>query len=337
MFPTLPLIGALVLFVVGVRLSAFFSGTETGFYRISFLRLNIDAQSGDRTAQRLLWFTQNPGYFVATTLVGNNVANYLATVAIGLAVAALFHADSGWMEIVGTLLLSPVVFVFGELMPKNLYYRAPMSLLRRDAAWFEFFFRLFLVVSFPLIWITKLFERFGNSESRPLELVLGRSRLVQVLGHGHREGLLTDVQSRLAHGLMHTAGQPVTEAMTPAGRVLGVTDDAAREDILEYARRYALSSVPVRKAESVNSWYAYVRVIDVAVSKKPISALRRPMPSVDASSSKLEAVLALHNVGEMFGVVCKNQTVLGIVSERGLVEQLFRPPSAVGARPQATA
>ena len=43
----LTLAGSLALFILGVRLSAFFSGSETGFYRVSFLRLSIDAHAGD--------------------------------------------------------------------------------------------------------------------------------------------------------------------------------------------------------------------------------------------------------------------------------------------------
>ena len=73
---------ALGLFVVGMLLSALFSGSETGFYRVSRVRLLIDALSGDRTAKWLLWASNNPAAFVATALVGNNVANYLTSRAI---------------------------------------------------------------------------------------------------------------------------------------------------------------------------------------------------------------------------------------------------------------
>ena len=69
------LLGSVILLIIGVRLSAFFSGNETGFYRVSFLRLGTDAHAGDRQASQLIWFSQNPSYFVATTLVGNNIAN----------------------------------------------------------------------------------------------------------------------------------------------------------------------------------------------------------------------------------------------------------------------
>ncbi len=329
---TLNMVGISALFLLGLRLSAFFSGAETGFYRVSFLRLSIDAHAGDRIAERIVWFARNPSYFVATALVGNNVANYLTTLAIGLAAVTLFPASAGWLEIVATLLLAPIVFIFGELVPKNLYYRAPTSLLRRDARWFTVFYRLFLVVSFPLIWISKLFERFGNLENEQRELVLGRSRLVQVLSQGHREGLLSEVQSRLVHGLMHTAAQPVRSSMTPTGRVLGVPENAACEEMLEFARRYGVSNVAIKRTDSADDWYGYVRVVDLAVSRQPRTPLIRTMPRIDASASKLEALLALREAGEAFGVVFVESQIAGIVSEQGLVEQLFRPTPAVGAR-----
>ncbi|MEX0704745.1 MAG: CNNM domain-containing protein [Planctomycetales bacterium] len=326
---------ALALFAVGLRLSAFFSGNETGFYRVSFLRLSIDAQAGDPTARRLQWFVRNPAFFVATTLVGNNVANYTATLAIGIATAMFLVEGSGWIEILVTLAVSPVIFVFGELVPKNLYYQAPMHFLRRDSRWFVLFYYAFAPFSFPLMLIAKLFERLAGGSERQLETVFGRTRLVQVLSEGRREGILTDVQNRLVHGLLFTAAQPVTDAMIPADRVLGVSDDRPRGEILDYARRFGTSNVPLHRAGNPRDWHGYVRVVDAAVSRRPIAQLVRPMPRIEATATKLETLLALRQSGAAFGVVRRNGRALGVVSEHGLVEQLFRPPQIVAAGPLA--
>lgn len=318
-------IAAVALFAIGLRLSAFFSGSETGFYRISLLRLNIDAQSGDEVARQILWFANNPGYFVATTLVGNNVANYITTLSIGVGTASLVQSQSELVEIVGTLLCSPIVFLFGELIPKNLYYRAPMHLLKRGAGWFQFYYRLFYVVSYPLIGVTKLFEKFGDTAHPTMELVLGRKRLVQVLHQGHQHGLLTDVQSRLVHSLLQSASEPVIESMTPADRVLGLTDTSSREEVLEYAARFGIANVVVRKTDSEDSWYGYLRVADVAVNRRPLSMLIRNMPIVSAQDNKLEALTAMRNAGSAFAAIHDNGRFLGIISERGLRGQLMRP------------
>ncbi len=317
---------ALLLFLLGLRLSAFYSGTETGFYRVSYLRLTIDAHAGDRVARRLMWFAHHPSYFVATTLVGNNIANYMTTLAIGLAVVSIAPANTGWIEITATLLLTPIVFLFGELLPKNLYYQSPLKFLRRDARWFEVSYRLFYPFTLPLVAITKLFERFSRSASQPLELVLGRSRLVQVLNQGHRAGLLTDVQSRLVNGLMQTAGQIVRDAMTPSARVLGVADTVSREELLETAQRYGLSHVPVRRTGNAGDWYGSVCVAEVAVSREPLKALITTMPEVTETTSKLETLLKLREDRKWFARVVAQGVIVGVVNERGLIEQMFRPP-----------
>ena len=106
----LPYLGALALFLIGVRLTAFFSGIETGFYRASRLRLGIDAQGGDPLAKRIRWFSQNASHFVVTTLVGNNIANYLLTAAVGLAAARAGLEEGMVVEIFSTLLIAPIVF-----------------------------------------------------------------------------------------------------------------------------------------------------------------------------------------------------------------------------------
>ena len=193
MTDTVEFLIAVVLFLTGLRLSAFFSGSETGFYQVSFARLSIDAHGGDKTAQRLLWFVQNPSHFVAMTLVGNNVANYLVTAAIGLGTGLLVVHESVAVEILGTLAASPIIFIFGELLPKNLFHMAPLGLMRKQARWLVVAYWLFRPFSFPLVWLSQLFERFSSSDSQPLRFTLGRQQLVQFLHEGHEEGLVTEV------------------------------------------------------------------------------------------------------------------------------------------------
>ncbi|MCA9074079.1 MAG: DUF21 domain-containing protein [Planctomycetaceae bacterium] len=320
----------LLLFAIGLRLSAFFSGSETGFYRVSFPRLSIDAQAGDRVAKRLMWFARKPAYFVATTLVGNNLANFLTTFAISWGVVVLFGQVTNVTEIASTMLMSPVVFLFGELLPKNLYYRAPLSLLRRDSTLFMAAYYLLMPASWPLVGVTKLIERLYPEGGRRTELFLGRSRLVQLMTQGRHEGLLTDVQNRLANGVLQTAPLPVTDSMTPCDRVLGVSEESSREEILKFARRYATPLVALHRASAAEDWFAYIRVLDVLTDTGPLRSLFRPMPILSPSASKLDALQQLQIDGELYGVVKEGETVRGVVNSRGLCEQLFRPATPTG-------
>ena len=320
---------AIALFVVGVRLSAFFSGSETGFYRVSFLRLSIDAHAGDSTARRLVWFVQNPSYFVATTLVGNNIANYIATVAIGLAVGAFVSTQSAMVDVVMTLLFAPVIFLFGELMPKNLFFLAPTELLRKSEKKFRACYYLFLPVSLPLVWITRLFEYFSRSSPHQLELVLGRHRLSHVLDKGHEYGLLTAGQRRLVQGLLHESSSRAADVMTPVERVLGVEETASRDELITFAKDYGLTHVAIRRAGSDNDWFGYVRLIDLETVAAGSTELIREMPRIRNDATRLSALLFLREDGYTMAVVeDEDQTVIGTLSEKALIEHFMHPPRA---------
>lgn len=320
-----------ITFLVGLRLSAFFSGGETGFYRLSVPRLSIDAQAGDRAARRLLWFAQNPAYFVATCLIGNNVSNYLCTAAIGWGVLLMFGTTTEALEIAATLIVTPIIFQFGELLPKNLYYLAPLSRLRKDIRWFRLFYRGFFIFSWPLVQVTRLFERISGQSYQPAEIVLGRSRIVQLMHHGHQEGVLADMQNRLANGLLQIAPQRVTSSMIPVTRVLGVDESATREEMIAFARNYGVAAVAVHRHGDPLDWYGYVLAVELIWH-----AHRRPrihsMPVFSYQASKLETLHRMQTEDAWYGAIHREGTLLGIVARNGLIEQMFRPAGTAAPR-----
>jgi len=325
------MLGALLMLGLGLRLSAFFSGSETGFYRLSIPRLSIDAGAGDERAASLLWFSKHPAYFVATCLIGNNVANYLTTAAISSAIVILFGQSTDALEVGATLLLSPIIFQFAELLPKSVYYHAPLSRLRKGTRLFSFFFRAFFLMSCPLVFVTRLFERLSGQQNQPSEIVLGRSRLTQLLQHGHEEGVLTDLQSRLANGLLQIAPQSAVTSMIPANRVLGLPETASRQEIIDYAEKYGTAVVCIHLKDSPQQWYGFViasELITSSVEQPTIHSL----PVIAHDAGKLQALHQLQTLDASYGVVMKEGTVLGVIKRHGLVAQLFRPESTtVGA------
>ncbi|QDV21494.1 hypothetical protein Pan153_61840 [Gimesia panareensis] len=317
----LPLLGALALFAIGIRLSALFSGSETGFYRVSFLRLNIDANEGDPIAKRLCWFAQNPSYFVATTLIGNNLANDLVTIAISMGIAAVFQETGGRAEIVTTILFTPIIFIFGELVPKNLYYRAPTMLLKRYCRWFDFFYRAFWIISVPLVSITRLLEQFSPDRNKPAQLVLGRQRLVKVLEEGHLEGVLGNAQKQLVRGMFNTAAQSIRKVMIPQAAIKGVTRKTDTADIIQLAQQNQISYIPIR-AEHQSEWTSYIKLVDLITSPSPIIPAVYNMPRLQVDYSMLEALYLLRNSSSAFGAIYQNNTQIGIVSQLDLVKAL---------------
>ena len=315
---------SMLLFFYGLKLSAFFSGSETGFYRVSTLQLTLEKQRGDGVASRLFHFVAHPERFVTTTLVGNNVANYITTLAIGLFVGALWENSSGTPEIAATLVLTPVIFVFGELIPKSLYYRAPMSLLRSGSVGFRVFYYLFLPISYPLILISRFVSRFSNSEKRPLEIVFGRNRLYGVLEAGQREGLLTDLQRALAENMMQVADNPVGELMWPATAVQGLSESASVEEVTALSERTDSAWILLHPDDRPTEWTSVLRVADMLSSGLAPRLVMQPLPEFDADAPRLEVLRRMFRSYAVFGVIRKNGKTVGVIERRALVSQLFR-------------
>ena len=218
--------------------------------------------------------------------------------------------------------MSPVIFQFGELLPKSVYYLTPMSRLQKDIRWFQYFFYAFLLLSYPLVIITRLFEKLSGQENQPNETVLGRNRLSQLMEHGHAEGVLTDIQNQLTNGLLQLAPQPVTNAMIPQSRVLSLAATSTVQDIVDYAKKFAISGVVIHNAETASNLLGYVKVAEILRHK---TVVIHAMPEIPSTSSKLVALHQLQCAEADFGVIRQNGESIGIVTHQGLASQIFRP------------
>ncbi|WP_372899678.1 CNNM domain-containing protein, partial [Stieleria sp.] len=195
-----------VLFLVGLMLSAFFSGSETGLYRVSRTRLVLDGLSGSWAARGIVWLLNHPAIFVATTLVGNNLANYLTSLAVVMAVAVWFHS-SETAELLGPMLMTPVVFVFGESLPKYLFFHAPHRLLTAARPFLLAAAVLFAPVSLLLGLLGRGLQQLTGQTPFRVRLAMARGELDQVLRDGHEAGILAAGQRSLAQRLFEVGNQ----------------------------------------------------------------------------------------------------------------------------------
>lgn len=316
---------ALVLAMVGLSLSGFFSGSETGLYRASRLRLVLDALGGDRVARGLVWLTNHPSVFVATTLVGNNLANYMVSLAIVLATDWLITGESWIAELAAPVLLAPVLFVYGELIPKYLFLHAPNRLLRRGGRLLLVFVVLFLPVS-ALLWLLNraLSRLLGESPER-VHLRIARRELRGILEEGHEAGILHPAQQKLAASIFASADHTLRRYMAPPSGVPRARPGMSKDEILGLARRFKLAEVPVEDAGRPGEVAGYLRVIDLELS--PSSGIEpvRTLVSIPADETPVTALIRLHSVRENLARVTddRGQTI-GILSASQLRRRLLR-------------
>lgn len=312
---------AIVLLIVGVFLSAFFSGSETGFYRASRVRLVIRNLEGDSISRYLLMLVNNPGLFVATTLIGNNVANYLTSLAIVLLTGILWHSNLA--EMLAPVMIAPMLFVYGELMPKSLFFQAPNSLIRLAAPLFLFFTVLFIPASILLWAMSKVLEKSLGQAPERVQLTLARREVHDVIDEGIEAGIISKTQRTLSQNFSLVASKPVGEFCTPINKAFLLPITAGVNDVKKLAAKRELPDVAIYRGGKLNV-IGYVRVVEILVGEKSEFNIL-PMPTISENDLFGEVLLQMHSKHQtLVRVVGKFDKTVGLLSIDQLTDPLLK-------------
>ena len=337
------IIFALLLGGASLVLGAAFSGTETAFYRVSKLRLKLDALGGDTIAKRFLWFANNPGFFITTLLVGNNITTYGASVAMVLFVGCVLpNTDGVYAELAATLILTPILFVWGEMFPKWLGLTIPNKLLRFFSPIILVACWLFLPLTVLLWGINKIISLILKKPDDAISLTLGRRELSGMLTEGKNTGLLSDTQRQLAEGIFACSDRLIKDYILPKSQLPTITTAMKPEYVLSIARKRHLLTLPVYEpgADPVNHDLpiGYVRTIDLEIAvrhqldeqARQLSQLLqtelplRSLVELSAKHSLLTGLVLLQTMQDSFGcVVDKRRRCLGFISADQLRDVLL--------------
>lgn len=239
-----------MIFLVGLSLSAFFSGTETGMYRVSRMRLLLDALDGTWLSRSMLWLLNHPAIFVATALVGNNLANFLVSLGIVRLIATSIGGGAT-TELLGTVFATPLVFVFGELFPKYLFYNAPYRLLFSLRPVLLFVTVLFSPVSILLGFLGNALRAMTGEAPFQIRLAMQRSELEQVLREGHEAGLIEGGQRALAQNIFEVGNEPAIRYSVPVDRLAMVNSPFDVAAAKSEARRKASPVILVQRGKRI--------------------------------------------------------------------------------------
>lgn len=311
----------ILCFISGIFLSAFFSGNETGFYRVTRLRLVMDGLKGDKVAKRLLWLTNNPSLFVATTLIGNNIANYLTSLAIVLGSRLAVGRPSLIVDILAPIALAPILFIYGESLPKRLFLKMPNYLLRKSGLLFMFFFGLLLPISSLLWTVGRMMEKLMGQSPVKVRLALARQELDEILQEGHDNGILQKGQRDLANSMFSCVNRPIREFVKPSARFLIKQVDPTPTQLKEFARRQKVGIVVYNDAAGASH---YVKIIDLLIAESGTDSSTSSL--IDVSDKEIHgSVLVKMQSGKqpIARVVDQQNKIVGFVTINDLSSGLF--------------
>ena len=310
---------ASLLFLFGLVLSAFFSGSETGLYRVSRTRLVLDGLSGSRSAQAMIWLLNRPTIFVATALVGNNLANFLTSFAIVFAIDKLY-GDSSVAELVGPILMTPIVFVFGELLPKHWFFLAPYRLLNLVRPMLLFATILFLPVSLLLALLSVALRAVTGQTPFRVRLAMARGELAQVLRAGEEAGILQAGQRSLAGRLFDVGNELALSFAVPLDRFATVQLPIDNGTTVAGALRKNHPIVLVRREDRI---VGYVRYSELATREGQVEV--RSVIRVSLTDRHLTTLLGLYDEASEVALLCdENDDAKSVVTRRQLLQPMVK-------------
>lgn len=321
-----------LIILVGLLMSGVFSGAETGLYCASRVRLHLGARREDKGAVRIHHMLDNPQRAVSFTLVGTNVMNYLTTSATAFMLSELLLVRDAATEIYTVAILTPVVFVFGEVVPKMLFQRRPYFWLLRCNVLLWFPFQLLRAMG--VLWIikgfTELVGRLGGLRGQAIGFD-PRERMRHMIQEALAGRSIGDAQSYLIERVMRLSETPVHDLMIPRNLVQAVPAHADRRELARFARRTqdevlpvydrdprrVIGTVLVNEALLVEDLKKVADIVNPAVTVGPHETVVAAMERIQQTGSPL--LIVVDRVGRLLGVVTMRTLfggVLGVLATR---------------------
>jgi len=313
------MIQELVLLIVLVLLSAFFSATEMAYIVANKLKVEIKARKKNPAAVSAHFFITNPQTFFSTILLGNNVVNIALASLSAIFLAAIF----GWNEFTILIISSIILLIFGELIPK--YFA-------RESA-----DRIYLLAALPLRFIHLILYPFVKTASILSDKLTGTmSREADVVGHlfdrenikglvreSEKAGVVDKKESDIIEKVIELGEQRVYEAMTPRTDIVAVEISQSISEVLGEFIESGYSKLPVYEDNQDNikgivlSKDMFMKPDSIQNIMRTVSYIPETKRSLEVLNEFLDSKISIAVVVDEFGGTA------GIVTMEDILEELF--------------
>ena len=317
----------LIVMIILVILSSFFSMTETVYSTTNTVRLTVAAEEGKKSAQRALWIAEHFDRTLTTILVGNNLVNItLATLSVAFFGQLLTNGNI--VELVSTIVTTVIVLIFGEIMPKTIAKQHADTL----AVKLSFIVYLIMIVLYPIVIVFNGFQKLLhiNDKDNEKEPQVNEAELEAILDTMEEEGAIESEEVELINNILDLNDREVKDIMTPRPDIIAVSDEMDHDEIKTVLFNSKLSRIPVYHGDKDNIvGILFERDFLTAYIKRKnfrIKSLLRPVKYVSTSmkvndlihelqKSKMHMAIVSGEYGEVVGLVTMEDALEELVGE----------------------
>lgn len=319
----------ITVFAFSVLLSGLFSGGETGMYQLSRVRLRLGVEKKRFSYVVLGKVMGDRSGLLLSMLVGNNLINYLATIAMTYLFFTKVGPESA--EALATLVAVPMLFVFGELIPKNVFFYRADSLMPYAAPVLLVFHKVFswCGVVPVLRLISGGFSRLLGLESSSKSIITSaqRHRIRAILRDTHEEGVLSSVQTEIIDRIVGIPSLRIRSVMVPMNMVETVDLKSDRAALLKKLADCGFTRLAVYEGQTANI-VGFINIYEVLSSQEQFEDLHelvKPIRRLSGDTVVTDAIDIMHREGQKIMLVTRRgrDVPIGIVTMKDLAEELL--------------
>ncbi|MCL4321393.1 MAG: hemolysin family protein [Deltaproteobacteria bacterium] len=310
----------IIIIIASIFFEGFFAGSEIGIISFDKIKVKHKETQGNKLAKFLIKMTKRPESTFSTSLIGNNVAYTTASI---LATAIIYRYARSYTPFIVAVILTPIMVIFGEIIPKMVYRRHANSLMLKSIP----LLAAFGVIFFPINIIFIAFSKFLNVifKSKSKNVFLTKDELIKVLTISGNIEELKEYDKKIIKRIFDFRNKTAKDIMIPLINVVAVDEKASVKTARQILVESNYSRIPVYKDRIDNiSGIAFAfDIYNMENMDKVISDIAKPVlfiPETLKISSIMIKMQKSHQ--QMVIVVDEYGGASGIVTFEDILEEI---------------
>ncbi|MDH7447896.1 hemolysin family protein [Aquimarina sp. 2201CG14-23] len=322
----------ILVIVLSVILSAFFSGMEIAYISSNKIHIEIEKKQGGFLANILSRLTKKPSKFIATMLVGNNIALvvygfYMGDLLVGVLEGYYPNMAGSINLLFRTIISTLVILLTAEFLPKVFFQVYANTLLKFFSFPAYVFYIIFWPISLFVIWISDfVLKRFLKTDGDEVQLAFSKTELGDYINEQmetveeHDE---IDSEIQIFQNALDFSDVKSREVMIPRTEIIAIEKSQSLEEVSQLFIDTGLSKILVYKG-TIDDIIGYVHSFELFKKPKSIRSILLPVVFVPETMYVKDVLDLLTKKHKSIAVVLDEYGgTSGIITVEDIVEELF--------------
>ena len=231
------------------------SGSETAFTSIPIQKIHqLDENKKNKRIKRA---KENIEKTIGGILVGNNFVNILMASVATIIFVRRFGESAG--SAIATVFTTIIVLIFGDITPKTLATKLPISFLSKTTFLVEILSKIFAPFTEGITNIIMKFVKTRNEDDAEVT----EADIQALTALGEIEGQILPAEREIIDSLLDFSDRPIKEIMTPRVDVLFLSIPVDMQDVKKVVDEKRISRMPISRSESLDDTFGIVYVKDL--------------------------------------------------------------------------